>query len=1528
MKKLRLKPLISLVLSILLVIDMMPISVFANEIVEEVKITEEEIGLFDIENNSEVADEEQKLDSSSESAKEYLDKNIVEENISEDIINDMIIIDNSVGDNPISGKCGENLIWNFDTSTGTLTINGNGEMEDYITMEGDIPWNTYKNSILNVEIGEGVKNIGNSAFWECKRLSSVSISETVIKIGESSFDGCTNLSSITIGKNLEEICDWAFAHTNIKDIELPNKLTNIGDNAFWGCSNLETMIIPNSVNKMGYFVVYGCDKLSDVYYAGSEENWEKIIGEYNNEFKIATIHYNSTGPDDPGTGSEISYVAGILKSYNPQEQKIYFEYYDGVTSVYEYKITDQTVVEDWDIIIGKPVLVSYIPGEYGTDTLSRYVITVQLAEPIIGNVDTITESTITLDGKVFDINLDSLIGLEYYIGETVACYVINDIIVDMKKLNKETGILNAGSNTSVTIDGVQYAAIFNGIPPYLPAPELWFEHEVEYYFYNDGVNQIIYKISLKSYSSTFTAKLTKWEGNTVTFEDDTIRQVAEDVAFDSTLIGKWVDYTVKTTADGGNVISSIILAKPKYKTEVKKLVAWNDGNPQFSDGTTMGVFIIGDQYDPIMIGRWVKLTIKEDLNTGTRITGISLVEPSSKGDFKLLKSTDIYLKNNQYSFDGQNYEDSSKFEIEFKISIQNIVEGVKDTILSEMKKDYNMNLTVEDIQVIEPNGFNFDWFGLGEIGDVKGLEIQAGEIREVTGFIRPDMRYFVDEKEVTETIKCKIILTNGDVIEKDISFNIHNLDYKEPDQGNSDKELDQIIKDGIKDFEENNISSQIYLDINPMKNVFGISGKALDILECEILTAVIMSNAPENTKVEEFQDELMETVFGKYKTDVTASSYIVPLYYVIKTEKYGELTVRFDCKVTSCSVTDSEVAIHAAISYEIIGQSSKAMLKVPPHLKANSALGQIAVTDGKSFCDAVYKVAEDAISDMYDDIWGDTANRAADILFDGCIKSILEAFDTSVSDITWQIITWPAKNITNACPTDVYIYDKNNVLCGSIINNVITLESNNFELSVEGDIKYIKGLTDDYTIKYVATDNGHMDVEIIEMMSYDKALRTVKFEDVKLVKEVEFTQDISVTMLEDTQSYNLESTTGEVVNADKDDILINFTPDDSETVSVTSIAINKQTTKLSQIGATEQLTATITPTDATNKSVTWTSSNPSVATVDDTGLVTALANGTATITVKTVDGGYTANCMVTVDIKSTSNNGGSNGSSSNSSGGGSVIPISYSISIVDTDGGTITISPKAASKDKRVTITAVPDEGYKLDTLSVYDKNGNQIEFTKKTDIEYTFKMPASKVTVNAIFSKVIVSPEPSSMPFTDVPENAWYYDAIKYIYENNMMQGISNTEFAPNLSMNRAMIVTVLHRLENTPETTIINQFSDVESNQWYTEAVQWAFENDIVNGYSSDKFAPMDNVTREQLAVILYNYTNYKGGNTDIVGDLTAFQDADDISNWSENAISWAIGSGLLSGKGNGILDPKGNATRAEVAQILMNYCIKAAI
>ena len=374
-------------------------------------------------------------------------------------------------------------------------------------------------------------------------------------------------------------------------------------------------------------------------------------------------------------------------------------------------------------------------------------------------------------------------------------------------------------------------------------------------------------------------------------------------------------------------------------------------------------------------------------------------------------------------------------------------------------------------------------------------------------------------------------------------------------------------------------------------------------------------------------------------------------------------------------------------------------------------------------------------------------------------------------------------------------------------------------------------------------------------------------------------------------------------------------------VPVTGVELNTSRVELNQIGDVYQLEADVTPINATNQSVIWASSNPNIATVTDAGLVTAVSEGTATITVTTEDGKKVATCTVTVRIESGSGGTGGGGSS------GSTTPAAYTITAGDTAGGTITINPKTSSKGQMVTITAVPDEGFTLETLFVTDKNGNKIDLTKKTETSYTFKMPASKVTVSATFTEIVVEPEPVVLPFEDISQSAWYYGAVEYVYSNNMMQGTSATTFSPEVEMSRGMIATVLYRLANIPTLTGSTPFSDVGGNEWYTDAIQWAAANNIMSGYGNNRFGPMDNVTREQLAVILYNYTTSEGISVEAAGDLSVFHDAEDTSDWAEEAISWAVGVGLLSGKGNGILDPTGTATRAEVAQMLMNYCMKVA-
>ena len=251
----------------------------------------------------------------------------------------------------------------------------------------------------------------------------------------------------------------------------------------------------------------------------------------------------------------------------------------------------------------------------------------------------------------------------------------------------------------------------------------------------------------------------------------------------------------------------------------------------------------------------------------------------------------------------------------------------------------------------------------------------------------------------------------------------------------------------------------------------------------------------------------------------------------------------------------------------------------------------------------------------------------------------------------------------------------------------------------------------------------------------------------------------------------------------------------------------------------------------------------------------------------------------------------------------------------------MTASRTRAPKGLTVTLTVKPDEGYKLDTITVTDKNGNEIKLTDKGNGKYTFTMPASAVTVEASFTKDDGSVS-TGLPFTDVKADDWFYEAVKYVYDNKLMDGTSATTFAPLMTTNRAMIVTILWRLEGQPETDATLSFTDVESGVWYTDAVNWAASKSIVKGYSDTVFAPNDTVTREQLATILYRYAEYKEYDVSAKGDLTTFADSAKTSSWAAEAMEWAVGSSLLSGKDGGKLDPTGTATRAEVATILMRF------
>ena len=177
--------------------------------------------------------------------------------------------------------------------------------------------------------------------------------------------------------------------------------------------------------------------------------------------------------------------------------------------------------------------------------------------------------------------------------------------------------------------------------------------------------------------------------------------------------------------------------------------------------------------------------------------------------------------------------------------------------------------------------------------------------------------------------------------------------------------------------------------------------------------------------------------------------------------------------------------------------------------------------------------------------------------------------------------------------------------------------------------------------------------------------------------------------------------------------------------------------------------------------------------------------------------------------------------------------------------------------------------------------------------------------------------------PFTDVAADAWYAQAVQYVYENGLMDGIENNQFAPEHTTTRAQLVTILYRLEGQPAVTGESGFTDVEADTWYTDAVVWAAANGIVNGVSDTRFAPGDEITRQQMAAILYRYAEAKGYDVTASADLSGHPDAETIQAYAQIPMAWACAQGLLQGFEDDTLRPAGNATRAQIATILMRFC-----
>ena len=266
-------------------------------------------------------------------------------------------------------------------------------------------------------------------------------------------------------------------------------------------------------------------------------------------------------------------------------------------------------------------------------------------------------------------------------------------------------------------------------------------------------------------------------------------------------------------------------------------------------------------------------------------------------------------------------------------------------------------------------------------------------------------------------------------------------------------------------------------------------------------------------------------------------------------------------------------------------------------------------------------------------------------------------------------------------------------------------------------------------------------------------------------------------------------------------------------------------------------------------------------------------------------------------------NGGSSGGSS-----------SYPITVPSkTENGTVTVSPKSASAGSTVTITVKPDSGYVLETISVTDKNGNDLKLTDKGGGKYTFTMPASKVEVKATFM------EDNSVLnfFYDVPNDAYYYEAVKWAAENGITGGVGNSLFAPNQPCTRAQIVTFLWRVAGSPVVNYLMPFTDVDEGAYYAEAVRWAASTGIVTGLTESTFGTNGICTRAQAAAMIYRYAQAQGkGFTGAWMFLLPFTD---VPEWAYESVAWCYMNGVTTGVSETAFAPGNDCTRAQIVTFL---------
>ena len=1027
-------------------------------------------------------------------------------------------------------------------------------------------------SLTTVKIPEGVTNIGDTAFAQCSALNEIVLPQNITSIKDGTFSGCTNLTNVTIPADVTSIGEYAFFYcSKLTEIVIPEGITKINTSTFEGCHSLESIIIPTNVTYIGYNAFAECNSLTSVIipknvieidacaFRSCSSLAEVILPEsvtrigWNAFVNCVSLKGISIPPNittiEGGVFMECSSLKNVIIPEGVKNIQVgAFSLCDNLENII---LPTSLSNIDHDVFPSGLQNIFYSGNEQQWTSIAGYN-NIRDSVSIHYNVDASNISngnTVKLlsnwakdsnqvsfnNNIIYYITNKTTLKFDGSIDQFLNKYMLmkNDLfeLTYLEPVDSKVGIMsdftfafNDGFDylTSITVDGDTYPVAEK---KYISMDSL----KGSMILYHIADNEVVGIDLLQEKHGILEA----WDGTNITIDGVSYpTNYMTDFSFLGGLdqkLGAEVNFYVSSDTD-----YKPLLKMAYYETKTGVFGSYDPiSNMVFVDGQSYRVDIDKCKPDNTELnGKNVFFLIKD----GQIIHIDKMDNLSSNLEMSLLPS--------EISF---NYE-LGKFDS--KESIVTVV--VENNFNYTFPQGYDQSVILESeylqgrVDAVALRDAKFE-----TIDNLKFSKIEANDIRipvgkSKTATVTVSLKDGYIPNNGSETLTS--ILTINAFWEKsndpfelrsELVINIKNFDKESEDNNDSTDEEKQLEKEAADELKR--LDSSIALNPDIMSRVFGIKGKNLDRFRKELFTEVIMSSAPKETFKETLTDKVFTKIFGKYKADVAGANYTVPLQYIINTPEYGKLVVQFNCNVTDYTLSETRFAFQANIKYEIIDEEM-ASKKVPDNLKSGF-LGSIAFADVKSFSDAAYKLAEKELKKAYDEAWGKTANKAADIIFGDTVKSILKANDSSFKDEFWKLMIWPAKSIKNACPTDVYIYDQRGQLCGAIENNQIVKGSDDFGLSVDGDIKYITLLDDDYSIKYVATADGEMDVEVTEYISYEEPMRLVGFYDVPLCINGEYTQSIPQRMLPAVREYNLISEAGDIVLADTDRILLSWMKD-------------------------------------------------------------------------------------------------------------------------------------------------------------------------------------------------------------------------------------------------------------------------------------------------------------------------------------------------------------------------------------------------